>query len=146
MNVKDLRAKCGLTQQELSTETGIPRSRIAKWEEGKGNPKADDFTTLDGFFKKRLRELVPKPVKGNQPAQLSEEAQNDNTLSSINTDENKVSLEKSIENLTQNELRTTAIIERLVALLEKKNTEPMKLPEPGSEASSRIKRRETAKK
>lgn len=32
--------------------------------------------------------------------------------------EGKSSLEKSIENLTQNELRTTAIIERLVNLLE----------------------------
>jgi hypothetical protein len=31
---------------------------------------------------------------------------------------NRTSLEKSIENLTENELRTTAVIERLVSLLE----------------------------
>lgn len=33
--------------------------------------------------------------------------------------EYKLSLEKSIENLTENELRTTAIIERMLSLLEK---------------------------
>jgi hypothetical protein len=56
-------------------------------------------------------------------------------------DENKQSLERSIENLTQNELRTTAIIERLVALLEteRRGYDPS-LPVPGAEGTARHKK------
>lgn len=58
MNVKDLREKYGLTQAELSENTGIPRDRIAKWEQGKGSPKSKDEKVLILFFGK-LREQVP---------------------------------------------------------------------------------------
>ncbi len=46
------RLKLDLTQEELATATGIPRARIAKWELGKGNPKAEDSLILSKFFKK----------------------------------------------------------------------------------------------
>lgn len=50
MDIKELRIKKGLSQQELSDKTGIPRGRIAKWEEGKAKPKTDDYKTLEKFF------------------------------------------------------------------------------------------------
>jgi transcriptional regulator with XRE-family HTH domain len=50
MNIKELRTKHGLSQQDLAVKTGIPRPRIAKWEEGKGSPKREDSQTLDKFF------------------------------------------------------------------------------------------------
>jgi len=51
MNVKALRMKAGLSQQELSDKTGIAKGRINNWEQGKGNPKRDDYNTLIEFFK-----------------------------------------------------------------------------------------------
>lgn len=60
MNVKDLREKSGLTQDELSEKTGIPRGRIAKWEQGKGNPKSADERILETIFGKNVREQVPR--------------------------------------------------------------------------------------
>lgn len=52
MNIKELRSKFNLSQQELADQTGIPRTRIAKWEEGKGSPKVDDSKTLVNYFLK----------------------------------------------------------------------------------------------
>jgi len=60
MNVKELREGAGLTQEELSSKTGIPRDRIAKWEQGKGSPKSEDEKTLSKFFGKFKREEVPR--------------------------------------------------------------------------------------
>jgi transcriptional regulator with XRE-family HTH domain len=50
MNLKELREKKKISQEELSRQTGIPRARIGKWELGKGNPKANDLKTLEKFF------------------------------------------------------------------------------------------------
>lgn len=50
MNIKALREKKNITQEELSEKTGIPRARIAKWEQGKGNPKVEDLRVLENFF------------------------------------------------------------------------------------------------
>lgn len=71
MNVKELREKKGLTQQELSDKTGIPRPRIAKWEQGKGQPKATDVKILEGIF----GELIPAGQNGvpkSTPVRLQE--------------------------------------------------------------------------
>jgi phage repressor protein C with HTH and peptisase S24 domain len=55
MNIRELRTTAKLTQQELADKTGIPRNRIAKWEEGKGSPKTEDTKTLVKLFS----ELIP---------------------------------------------------------------------------------------
>lgn len=60
MNVKELRRKSGLTQDELSVKTGIPRDRIAKWEQGKGSPKSADEKKLELVFGKSLQEQLPQ--------------------------------------------------------------------------------------
>lgn len=56
MNIKELREKKKLSQQELADAVGIPRDRIGKWEQGKGNPKTDDYKKLEAFF----GEFVPE--------------------------------------------------------------------------------------
>lgn len=50
MNVKEIREANALSQQQLADLTGIPKDRIAKWEQGKGTPKAQDHLTLEKFF------------------------------------------------------------------------------------------------
>jgi transcriptional regulator with XRE-family HTH domain len=67
MNIKDKRIKAGLSQQQLADKTGIPKDRIGKWEQGKGNPKAEDSHVLRDFFEKYVKEEVPRsgPAKQN---------------------------------------------------------------------------------
>jgi DNA-binding XRE family transcriptional regulator len=50
MNIRELRGKFNLTQNQLAEGTGIPRTRIAKWEQGKGSPKMTDSKVLQEFF------------------------------------------------------------------------------------------------
>lgn len=52
MDVKTIRESIGLTQTELAELTGIPRDRIAKWEQGKGNPKSYDAELLSNIAKR----------------------------------------------------------------------------------------------
>lgn len=54
MNVRQLREHAGLSQQELANITGIPKDRIAKWEQGKGAPKSEDSKVLDKYFKENV--------------------------------------------------------------------------------------------
>lgn len=42
MDIKQIRTQLGFTQIEFAEKTGIPRDRIAKWEQGKGSPKHED--------------------------------------------------------------------------------------------------------
>jgi len=56
IDVKALREKVNLTQHELAEKTGIPRERIAKWEQKKGSPKSEDYIKLMEV----LREDIPK--------------------------------------------------------------------------------------
>lgn len=59
MKIKELRERLGLSQQEFAQRVGIPKPRIAKWEQGKGNPKAVDLEKLKKFFE----ENVPRETK-----------------------------------------------------------------------------------
>lgn len=52
LDIKLLRTILGYSQQRLSDETGIPKSRISQWELGNGHPKVDDFNILTNFFTK----------------------------------------------------------------------------------------------
>lgn len=46
LNIKELREKYGLSQQEFADKTGIPKGRINNWEQGKGHPKVEDYEKL----------------------------------------------------------------------------------------------------
>lgn len=50
LNVRELRNKHRLSQQELADLTGIDKGRINNWEQGKGKPKVGDYNTLTSFF------------------------------------------------------------------------------------------------
>lgn len=63
MNVKELRTKKGITQEELAAKTGIPRTRIAKWEQGLGNPKPSDHDKLKAFFGEEIHNGLEKPTE-----------------------------------------------------------------------------------
>lgn len=102
---------------QLEAETGIPRDRIYKWlKRQTGNITHEDAL------------LIEKWMNGNMDNVPHEKEDKEHL--------DKSSLERSIENLTQNELRTTAIIERLVSLLEVKLTgqsiKGLELPTPGT--------------
>ena len=69
-NVKEMRLKHRLSQQDLADMTGIPKGRINGWEQGKGKPKAEDAQVLEKFFSglekesfhvKPTRETVDSP-------------------------------------------------------------------------------------
>jgi transcriptional regulator with XRE-family HTH domain len=81
VDTKDYRAKWGITQEELAIISSIPRERIAKWEQGKGNPKAEDTTKLielDKIFDKICRKSSPdyktksEQVPDEKPSGLTE--------------------------------------------------------------------------
>lgn len=48
--LKDLRTSHNLSQMQLSKETGLSQSAIAKWELGKTEPTASAIITLARFF------------------------------------------------------------------------------------------------
>lgn len=48
--LKELRISKGLSQMQLSKETGLSQSAIAKWELGKTEPTASAIITLAKFF------------------------------------------------------------------------------------------------
>lgn len=50
MNVKELREKYNLSQQQLSDKTGIPKGRINGWEQQNSQPKYKDAKILEQFF------------------------------------------------------------------------------------------------
>jgi transcriptional regulator with XRE-family HTH domain len=61
VNIKDLRLKNGLSQQQLAEKTGIPKGRINNWEQGNGQPKAKDYKLLEDFF--NSFEMKPSQMK-----------------------------------------------------------------------------------
>ena len=54
MNIKDLRIKNKLTQQELADMTGIPKGRINGWEQNGSKPKYEDMIILREFFENKV--------------------------------------------------------------------------------------------
>jgi len=45
-DVKQLRAACGLTQQELANHLGINKKIVADWEQGRQEPSARRYVEL----------------------------------------------------------------------------------------------------
>ena len=48
--LKELRISKNLSQMQLSVQTGLSQSAIAKWELGKTEPTASAIITLASFF------------------------------------------------------------------------------------------------
>jgi transcriptional regulator with XRE-family HTH domain len=94
------RKKRDLSVPKLAEELDIPADRIYKWEKRLGNPKGADIDKI-----KQWLSLEEVPNKKTIPVGES--------LIDIGI------LQKSVYNLTENELRTTSIIERLVNIIER---------------------------
>jgi transcriptional regulator with XRE-family HTH domain len=88
---------------ELEKQTNIPANRMYKWYQQGTNPKKEDSDILE----KWLNDLENVPIIQEPAIEYGI----------------KTSLERSIENLTENELRTTAVIERLMDMLEEERKE-----------------------
>lgn len=58
MYISKLRDQLNMSQAELASITGIPRDRIAKWEQGKGKPKKDDSDILQNYFREKIPNVV----------------------------------------------------------------------------------------
>ncbi len=56
--LKELRSSRGLSQMELSKETGISQSAIAKWELCKTEPTASALITLSVYFNESVDYLL----------------------------------------------------------------------------------------
>ena len=56
--LKELRSSRGLIQMELSKETGISQSAIAKWELCKTEPTASALITLSVYFNESVDYLL----------------------------------------------------------------------------------------
>jgi transcriptional regulator with XRE-family HTH domain len=57
-NIKFLRKKNGLTQDDLARKTGISRSKIGSYEEGRALPKLDLLQFIAGYFNLDLDTMV----------------------------------------------------------------------------------------
>lgn len=64
LDIKTLREKAGMTQQELAGKTGIPQGRIAKWEVRGSVPKADDYNKVLAVTSpsKNVPEVIRNPL------------------------------------------------------------------------------------
>lgn len=58
MNIRQLRAKRGLTQERLAVAMGIDRSTVTKWESGAAMPRADKLTELAKVLGCTIDELM----------------------------------------------------------------------------------------
>lgn len=46
MNLKEVRNKAGLTQQDIADKLKVDRSSVAKWESGEAMPRVDKLKQL----------------------------------------------------------------------------------------------------
>lgn len=126
--VKKIMDEKGISVAVLSRATDIPSARIYKWYKDNLNPKSPDEKRLEKWLEKI--EEVPHETIVQEP--IEELLQS------------RRSLEKTLENLTEDKIKSTAIIERLVTLLEinsgvKSVTFSQDIPEEGSEGTYNMK-------
>ncbi len=56
------RRRAGLTQEQLTEKTGIPRSRLSLWEGGRSLPNLTEAQTLAEFYRVTVSQLWPDPT------------------------------------------------------------------------------------
>lgn len=68
-NIRCLRKKLSLSQEELATKIGLNRGNIASYEKGTAEPKICNLLKLANFFKVSLLDLTKKDIQNGNPAQ-----------------------------------------------------------------------------
>lgn len=56
--LKELRKERGISQMELSKQTGLSQSAIAKWEKDKTDPTSANLIVLSHFFEESVDYLL----------------------------------------------------------------------------------------
>lgn len=68
-NIKQLRDRAGMTQEELADKLGVARSTVTQWENGWSNPRMGMVQKLAGVFHVTSSDIVSdEPVKSSLPA------------------------------------------------------------------------------
>lgn len=121
--LKQLRERAGLTQQQLSQQTGVSRSLISQWENGVISVSAATKRRFTDFF--GLDEVSAKPVPEKKPEQpriaMSEAARQELgelTRQYMTLNHN---LEQMLGRLTESEL--TGLKDSALALMQAIDTE-----------------------
>lgn len=60
VNIKEVREKAGLTQQDLANELGVGQSTVAMWETQKSLPRTDKLPALAKILGCTIDELLKK--------------------------------------------------------------------------------------
>ena len=68
-NIKQLRDRAGMTQEELADKLGVARSTVTQWENGWSNPRMGMVQKLAGVFHVTSSDIVSdEPAKSALPA------------------------------------------------------------------------------
>ncbi len=59
--IKDLRKKVGLTQDELAVKVGVPSNTVSRWEKAVYKPKLHDLEKLADIFGVSVSAFFPAP-------------------------------------------------------------------------------------
>lgn len=100
------REKRGLNKSQAARKLGVSSQLLGQYESGARLPKTNFFLK----WKQVFGEDLLKQIETN----VSHETQNEEAPVI-----NRGSLERTLENMSEDKIRSTAIIERLVALLER---------------------------
>lgn len=57
-NLRNLRIKAKLTQQDLSSRLGVTQAAVAMWETGKASPTVEKLTELAKILKCDINDLL----------------------------------------------------------------------------------------
>ena len=72
MNIKYLRDKHDLTQEQLAEKLGVSRQTVAKWENGESLPDIERCAEMTMTFRVSLDALVTCPLDENAEAESTE--------------------------------------------------------------------------
>jgi transcriptional regulator with XRE-family HTH domain len=112
--LREIKSKTGYNQEEIAKAIGYNRSYISQ---AKRTDSAKLYAALLGYSQKLDNITITTSTAQKIPR--SEDMKVSLERSIENLTQNELSSKAIIKNLTDNELRNTAIIERLVTLLEK---------------------------
>lgn len=68
-NIRCLRKKLSLSQEELASRIGLNRGNIASYEKGTAEPKICNLLKLAKFFKVTLLDLTKRDIQNGLPVQ-----------------------------------------------------------------------------
>lgn len=87
-NIKFLRKKKGMTQEDLASELGIKRSLVGAYEEGRADPRIDNLVKIATLFEVPIDRLITSELSvTNEKFQSAGEDQSQLRVLSITVDE-----------------------------------------------------------